>query len=495
MSTATVLSRASAGLHAPSVCVEVHLSNGLPGFTIVGLPESTVRESRERVRSALLTSHFEWPDHRITVSLAPADIPKGGGRFDLPIALGLLVASGQLPASALIGREFFGELGLDGGLRSCRGLLTAVRAATLDDHTCAVPDAQASALARIPNSRILAAPDLLSLCALLKENNPAFCQTEIAPQIEREVPDLASIKGQVAAKRALEIAASGGHHLLMIGPPGAGKTLLAACLPGLLPPLLEEEQLEIMLIRDLLGMEPEARRPFRAPHHTVSPNGLVGGGARPMPGEISLAHRGVLFLDELPEFPQRVLDLLRQPLESGEVNIVRTRESCRYPSAFQLVTAMNPCPCGYAGSADPPCRCSAEVVGRYQSRISGPLLDRMDLYVPLERQHSAVLLNAQDDGESSATVAARVRTCRSIQRQRQDVLNIDLTGEALVAQCALEAPVRHWFEQACDRLRLSARSVHRTLRVARTLADMEGKERVEEHSLLEALGYRPRLGS
>jgi len=493
MSTATVLSRATAGLYAPAVSVEVHLSNGLPGFTIVGLPESTVREARERVRSALLTSHFDWPDHRITVSLAPAEIPKGGGRFDLPIALGLLVASGQLPESMVSGREFFGELGLDGRLRACRGLLSAAQAATAAGNVCAVPEEQAGDLAGLPGSQVVGGADLLSLCGLLKSASPPLAQPAEQELEQACAPDLASVMGQKPAKRALEIAASGGHHLLMTGPPGAGKTLLASTLPGLLPKMGDKEQLELMLIRDQLGLSVDSNRPFRSPHHTVSAAGLMGGGARATPGEVSLAHGGVLFLDELPEFPRRILDLLRQPLEEGSVAIARARGSFRYPCQFQLVAAMNPCPCGYAGSIDPPCRCQNDAVVRYQSRLSGPLLDRIDICIPLERQDSATVLRQVDPGENSESVRTRIEVSRGVQQRRQGCLNHQLSGQELLHQCRLDDSVRRWFEGASNRLQLSARSVHRTLRVGRTIADMREEHRVGEEALLEALSYRPRL--
>lgn len=495
MSTALVASRASMGLQAPAVDVEIHLSNGLPAFTIVGLPESTVREARERVRSALLTSHFDWPDRRITVSLAPAEIPKAGGRFDLPIALGLLVASNQLPAAALEGREFYGELGLDGSLRPCRGILAAVRACTDAGKCCAIPSAQVSAMARIPASTILAAPDLLTLCGLLKVTDPPTVQSPPPSSASPTYPDIADIRGQTGAKRALEIAASGGHHLLMCGPPGAGKTLLASVLPGLMPAIAEDELLELMLLRDLLGLPPELRRPMRSPHHSTSGAALIGGGSHALPGEVSLATGGILFLDELPEFPGRVLDLLRQPLETGSVTVARAKAINRYPARFQLVAAMNPCPCGFAGSADPPCRCTGDTVARYQSRVSGPLMDRIDLHVPLERQGASILFEEPGDAESSAVIRARVSLCRTLQLERQGSLNSDLAGVELTRHCALETPVQRWFETACDRLKLSARSIHRSLRIGRTLADMRGEARVGEAELMEALSYRPRLGS
>ena len=402
---------------------------------------------------------------------------------------------------------------LNGSLRACRGLLTAVSAATRANRSCAVPAAQASFLAQIPNSHVLAADDLLSLCAILKEKNPIAVTPAPPITTKRVIPDLSEIQGQALPKRALEIAASANHHLLMIGPPGAGKTLLASALPGLLPPLNPDEQLELMLLQDLAGgnqdspsddqtktaecqslNNPGPARPFRAPHHTISSAGLIGGGSQPLPGEISLAHRGVLFLDETPEFPQKVLDLLRQPLEDGNITISRAKARCCFPASFQLVAAMNPCPCGNANS-EMPCRCNKEVVSRYQNRISGPLLDRIDLYIPLERQQSQVLLQRRKEGDTSAIVRTRVKCARDQQLQRQGVLNAQLSGSALMNHCKLEPSVQRWYEGACDKLMLSARSIHRTMRVARTLADMSGEERVSEKELLEALGYRPRLGS
>ena len=495
MSHATVLSRAGIGLNAPLVCVEAHLSNGLPAFSVVGLPESSVRESRERVRSALICSHFKWPDRRITVSLAPAELPKSGGRFDLPIALAILVASGQLTPSATANREFFGELGLDGSLRPCRGLLAAVQAATLDQHAVILPAEQAKKMAAVPGSRVTAACDLLSVCGLLKSENLKVVRLESTQSATQRPAELPQIAGQEVAKRALEIAAAGGHHLLMIGPPGAGKTLLAASLPPLLQDPSPSDELELSLIRDLLELEPSRGAPFRMPHHNTTAAGLVGGGINAMPGEVSLAHGGVLFLDELAEFRANVLDLLRQPMESGRISLSRAKGTYSYPARFQLVAAMNPCPCGYAGIQNENCRCKPDVVGRYQGRISGPLLDRIDLHVCLERQPAASLLHSDSTASGIGGLQDAIKRARTRQCGRQDCLNAALNNKELLRVCPMEAPVTQWFQDACDRLRLSGRGIHKTLRVARTIADLAQESILSEVTLLEAMGYRSKLSA
>lgn len=493
MGHATVLSRAGIGLNAPLVAVEAHLSNGLPAFSIVGLPESSVRESRERVRSALICSHFKWPDRRITVSLAPAELPKSGGRFDLPIALAILVASEQLAASAVANREFFGELGLDGSLRHCRGLLAAVHAATLGRHAVIVPGEQAEKMAMVPASQVTGASDLLSVCGLLKSKRLGIVTVKANPSSTLQPTETPQITGQEVAKRALEIAAAGGHHLLMIGPPGAGKTLLAASLPPLLEALSPSDELELSLIRDLLGLEPSVGRPFRAPHHSTTAAGLIGGGANATPGEVSLAHGGVLFLDELSEFRSQVLDLLRQPLESGRISLSRAKGTYHYPARFQLVAAMNPCPCGFAGIENENCRCKPDAVDRYQGRISGPLLDRIDLHVRLERQPAAKLLYCDAAKADATGQLSTLNLARKRQHKRQRCLNADLSNTQLLQICPMESPVKRWFEEACDRLRLSGRGIHKTLRIARTVADLAQESSLSEVVLLEAMGYRSRL--
>ncbi|MDG1066618.1 MAG: YifB family Mg chelatase-like AAA ATPase [Luminiphilus sp.] len=493
MSHAIVLSRAGIGLKAPLVKVEAHLSNGLPAFSVVGLPESSVRESRERVRSALICSHFKWPDRRITVSLAPAELPKSGGRFDLPIALAILVASGQLSADTVVNREFFGELGLDGALRHCRGLLSAVRAATLDQRAVILPAEQATKMALVPGSRVAAASDLLSVCGLLKSEKLVTIAVKASTPSTQRHTDTPKITGQDVAKRCLEIAAAGGHHLLMIGPPGAGKTLLAASLPPLMEDPQPSDELELSLVRDLLGLEPNRGRPFRAPHHNTTAAGLIGGGVNATPGEVSLAHGGVLFLDELPEFNRAVLDLLRQPLESGHISLNRAKGTYCYPARFQLIAAMNPCPCGFAGIQNERCRCKPDVVSRYQGRLSGPLLDRIDLHVSLERQPAAMLLQSQETDSDAQGLRGTIDKARQYQYARQHCLNAALTHTQLLQVCPMETAVRHWFEEACDHLRLSGRGIHKTLRVARSVADLAQAPSLSEVALLEAIGYRSKL--
>ncbi|MFZ5560250.1 MAG: YifB family Mg chelatase-like AAA ATPase [Pseudomonadota bacterium] len=492
MSLALVRTRAQLGLDAPPVTVEVHLSSGLPGLAIVGLPEAAVRESKDRVRSALLNSGFEFPQRHITISLAPADLPKEGGRFDLPIALGILAANGQIPLAALEGSEFLGELALSGELRSVKGVLPASLAVRDAGRALFVPQGNAGEAARPDTAEVYGGDHLLAVYAHLNDRQrlPRATPPPALPT-EPSCPDLSDVKGQHQARRALEIAATGGHSLLMIGPPGTGKTLLASRLPGLLPPLAEQEALEVAAIRSLLGQadEPDYRPPFRAPHHTASAVALVGGGSPPRPGEITLAHHGVLFLDELPEFDRRVLEVLREPLESGHVLISRAARQVRFPARFQLAAAMNPCPCGYLGDGTSRCRCSPDQVGRYRSRISGPLLDRIDLHVDVPAL-PAQMLHRGTPGESTARVKERVLSARGRQLRRQGHLNHALAPAALDTHAGLDRADADMLEQAMRRLRLSARAYHRVLRVARTIADLEDSARLASAHLHEALAYR-----
>ncbi|MFT4768064.1 MAG: magnesium chelatase family protein [Glaciecola sp.] len=490
MNYAVVLSRANQGLNAPLVRVEVHLSNGLPAFTVVGMPETAVRESKDRVRSALINSHFEFPDRRITVNLAPADLPKGGGRFDLPIALGILCASGQLPQDTLLGSECIGELALDGTLRPVRGAVAAAMAASHSKRRILLPIESARSCLAIPHSQLIYASDLLSLCAVLRGRAESPKVTALPPDPEQTGPDIAEVSGQLVPRRALEIAASGGHNLLLSGPPGTGKSLLANCLPGILPPPAHSEWLTVCALYDLQGETLGGKqRAFRAPHHSASAAALVGGGSIPRPGEISLAHGGVLFLDELPEFSRHTLNMLREPLETGEIRIARASCSIRYPARFQLIAAMNPCPCGFAGDPQKPCKCSAAQRLSYSARVSGPLLDRIDLQVRVEREDTCDLFSP-GQGEDSATVRSRVMRSQKRQYKRQKQNNSQLTGSALIDNCALGTKEQQLVQQSAKRLRLSPRAVHRLLRVARSIADLTGEDAVSTKHLQEALAYR-----
>ncbi len=491
MSLALVYTRAALGLHAPLVTVEVHLSNGLPALTIVGLPEAAVRESKDRVRSALINAGFEFPQRRLTINLAPADLPKEGGRFDLPIALGILAASGQIPIECLQQREFLGELALTGELRPILGVLSASLAAAKDQHPLFVPYSNAEEAARPKHAVVYGVKDLVSLCQHLTGEAPLTpAQASVAANPHPQL-DLMDVKGQHRARRALEIAAAGGHSLLMMGPPGTGKTLLASRLPSILPPLDDDTSLEVATIHSVAGQQahPFGIPPFRNPHHTASAAALVGGGSNPRPGEITLAHHGVLFLDELPEFDRKVLEVLREPLESGQVVISRAAKQMTFPAGFQLIAAMNPCPCGFLGDGSPRCRCTPEQVGRYRGKLSGPLLDRIDLHIEVPSLPATALRDTQAC-ESSAIVRERVLSARARQQARQQCSNKALTASLLDKHCLLAEKETKLLDQAMLRLRLSARAYHRILRVARTIADLANSDAILVPHITEAIGYR-----
>ena len=493
MALATVASRALAGIDAPEVTVEVHLGPGLPAFHIVGLPEAEVREAKDRVRAALHHTQFEFPSSRITVNLAPADLPKDSARFDLPIAIGILAASGQLKSAALAGLEFAGELSLTGELRPVRGALAMALGSGRAGRGFILPAANAAQAALAACATVLPATNLLEVCAHLAGRAPLAPWRNGAAHAPPAYADFRDVKGQIAAKRALEVAAAGGHSLLLIGPPGTGKSMLAARFPGILPPLGDEEALESAAIHSASSAGFDAarwgERPLRAPHHTASRIALVGGGTPPRPGEISLAHHGVLFMDELPEFGRSALEALREPLETGVISLVRGTRQARFPARFQLVAAMNPCPCGYLGHPSGRCRCTPDAIARYRARISGPFADRIDIKIEAPTPREAELLAAAE-GEPSVNVRERVAAARALQLERQGKPNAFLGTQEIDAHCAVEAEAEALVREAIARLALSARAYHRVLRVARSIGDLAAAARIGAAQLAEAIQYR-----
>ncbi len=503
MGLAVLRSRALAGMEAPAVTVEVHLANGLPTFAIVGLADTEVREARDRVRAALANAGFAFPPGHVTVNLAPADLPKESGRFDLPIALGILAASGQLPAGELDDYEFAGELSLSGELRPIRAAL-AMSVALQRDGECRrgflLPRASAAEAALMPGARIFPADSLLQVVAHFAGGPGSTRLAEYIPapaaaMDDAGVPDFADLRGQAQARRAAEIAAAGAHSLLMVGPPGAGKSMLAARLPGILPPMTDEEALQSAALQSIAGSfsaQRWRRRPFRAPHHTASAVALVGGSGVPRPGEISLAHHGVLFLDELPEFDRKVLEVLREPLETGRITISRAARQTDFPCRFQLVAAMNPCPCGYLGHPKRACRCTPDKVARYQGRISGPLLDRIDMQLSVPALDTVELLDG-GDGEPSAAIAARVARAHAAQIDRQGKPNALLAAAEIDRHCRPDEGAAVLLRAAIVRLDWSARACHRVLKLARTIADLDGAAAIDSTHAAEAIQYRRAL--
>lgn len=495
MSLATVFSRAQNALVAPLISVEVHLGNGLPALSVVGLPETAVKESKDRVRAAIANTGYDFPARRITVNLAPADLPKDGGRFDLAIALGILAASGQVPVAPLAHHEFLGELSLGGELRPVRGVLPCALRAREAGRALIVPAGNAEEAGLVARVSAFHATHLLDVCAAL--NGSAELPKCAAPTGVQApaVADMADVRAQHQARRALEVAAAGAHSLLLVGPPGAGKSMLASRLPGILPPMSEAEALEAAAVQSIsrAGFDAAtwAVRPFRSPHHTSSGVALAGGGTHPMPGEISLAHRGVLFLDELPEFDRRVLEVLREPLETGAISISRAAQQAEFPARFQLVAAMNPCPCGYLGDRSGRCHCSPEQITRYRGRISGPLLDRIDIHLTVSRVDQRALLEPDAPaGEPSAAIRDRVTTARRRAIARAGRANALLDTADVTRYCAPGESARPLLASAMERLQLSARAYHRILRVARTIADLDDAEAIGERHISEAVAYR-----
>jgi len=497
MPLAILYSRAISGMEAPLVTVEVHIANGLPSFTIVGLPEAEVKESKDRVRAALQNAQFEFPARRITVNLAPADLPKESGRFDLPIALGILAATGQTPSDKLDRYEWAGELALTGELRAIRGALAMTYGASRSGRSFVLPAQNAPEAALVKEAAVYPATSLLQICAHLAGREPLqlYTASSVAGTETNtfQHPGMEEVKGQAHAKRALEIAAAGAHSVLMVGPPGTGKSMLAARLPGILPSMTEDEALESAAMQSLssggFNVANWKRRPYRSPHHTASGVALVGGGSNPRPGEISLAMNGVLFLDELPEFDRKVLEVLREPLESGRITISRAARQADFPARFQLIAAMNPCLCGYLGHYSGKCRCTPDQVARYRGKISGPLLDRIDIQVEVPAVPQEDLMR-QAQGEASKTIGERVEMAYQRQIARQGKANAHLAVKDIDRYCVPDALGETLLKQAISRLNFSARAYHRVLKVARTIADLAASETIASAHIAEAVQYR-----